>query len=86
MRDFGETDDKKRTIRINVKKSKEYGRKNHDKATIGGTVANTIEHEILHAKRVGRKDNTEDKVWKKTSEVMRTMPTKQKNKLYKLVN
>ena len=79
---FGETDDRKKTIKINVKASKEYGKYHDDWATKGGAVANSIEHEIIHAKH---NNMTEKEVRKKTLEHMKSMSPKYKNKLYSIL-
>ncbi len=83
MRDFGDSDDRTRMTRINVKKSKEYGRKHDDWATKGGAVANSIQHEILHAKHPRMHEKT---VRKQTISNLRHMSRRGRNKLYRLVN
>lgn len=83
MRNFGDSDDRTKITRINVSKSKEYGKKHDNWATKGGAVANSIEHEILHAKH---NTMTEKDVRKKTIENLSHMSSAKKNKLYKLVN
>ena len=82
MREAGETDDGKKTIRVNVKKSKEYAKKHDNWATKGGSVANSIEHEIIHAKDNSK---TEKQVRKETPLALAKMSKREKNNLYKLV-
>ena len=82
LRGFGETDDRTRVTKINVKASKEYGKHHKDWATRGGVVANTIEHELIHQKH---NDMTEKEVRKETDRHMKSMPKERKNKLYSLL-
>lgn len=82
MRDFGDSDDRTKITRINVKKSKAYGLKHDNWATKGGAVANSIQHEVLHAKHPTM---TEKDVRRKTPLLLSRMTRKGRNKLYKLV-
>ena len=82
MRDFGDSDDRTRVVRINVKKSKAYGKEHDNWATKGGAVANSITHEILHAKHP---DATENEVREHTPKILEKMDKKSKTKLYNLV-
>ena len=82
MRDFGETDDRTRKIKVNVKASKEFGKKHDNWATKGGAVANSIQHEIIHAKH---NDMSEREVRKRTPIELEKMSKKTKQKLYKYV-
>jgi hypothetical protein len=62
---FGETDTKKRTIKINVKHNKQSKKR--------GELADTISHELLHAKTPRL---SEKQVYKRTAK----LPAKQKVK------
>lgn len=82
LKAFGETDDEKRTVKINVKASKAYGAKHNDKHTKGGSLANTIVHEILHTKDPRA---TEKETWDRADRITPKLHQKVKNKLYKLI-
>ena len=67
---------------MNVKASKEYGKKHDNWATKGGAVANSIEHEIIHAKH---NDMSEEEDRKRTPIELEKMGKAKKNNLYKLL-
>ena len=67
---FGETDTKKKTIKINVKKSRKSKRK--------GELSDTVAHEFLHAKNPRL---SEKQTYKRTAKI----PQKQKSKLLKYI-
>lgn len=82
MRDFGDTDDRTKTVRINPKKSKEYGKSHDNKLTKGGSLANTILHEIIHTADPSK---SEKQVYKETPRQLVRMSKHQKKKLYNLI-
>lgn len=72
MKDYGETDEKKKIVRIRKKpfKSKKWKK---------GEVLNTIVHEEMHVKHPKMKEKT---VYKKTESKIKKMPRYFKNKQY----
>jgi hypothetical protein len=82
MRDFGDTDDRKKLIRINAKKSIEYGKSHDNKLTKGGSLGNSILHEIIHAKDPSK---TEKQVYDETPKKLAKMSNRHKKKLYNLI-
>lgn len=75
---FGETDDKKRIIKINKKLSKKKTKKKLN-AHKYPELADTIYHENLHAKHPKM---TEKIAYKKTHKAIKKMDKKGKQKLY----
>jgi len=73
MRDYGDTDDAKKLIRINAKKSKKSGR---------GELLDTITHEIIHAKHNKMHEKT---VYKQTPKEIKKMSQQSKRRLYELI-
>jgi len=76
MRFFGDTDIKKKIIRINVKKSKSVGRK--------GEVLDTLNHERLHADNPHRDDSKKFDAMVNRSDAR--IGKKMKKKLYNLIH
>jgi len=72
MRNFGDTDYKKKTIRVNKKKAKETGK---------GELLDTIVHEETHWKHPKMREKT---VRRKTKKSISKMSKKQKKRLYAL--
>lgn len=73
MRWFGDTDIKKKVIRVNVKKSKKTKRK--------GEVLDSIAHETLHARHPKK---SEQNIRTLTTKTITKLNKKQKSKLYQL--
>ena len=74
MKDYGEIDYHRGSIRINKKKSKSYGKKHK----VAG-ILDTIVHEEMHRKHPKM---TERVVRKKTKKVIKKMSRRVKNKNY----
>ena len=71
---FGETDTKKKIIKINVKKSKATG--------VKGELLDTITHELEHAKHPRAK---EKKIEKITKQATKKLSKRTKSRLYNLI-
>lgn len=74
MKEFGETDTKKKVIRINVRKSKKTGQR--------GEVLDSILHETLHARHPRKSEKAIERM---TSQSAKRLSKRSKNKLYKLI-
>jgi hypothetical protein len=82
MRDYGDTDDGKKVIRINKRLSKSHPKHKRPitkHATKYPEVLDTMLHESLHAKN---NKLTERQVYKKTATRIRQLTRQQKRKLY----
>lgn len=75
QKSFATTDTKKKTVKINKKKSKSTGQK--------GELLDTINHEILHTKHPKK---SEAKIIKMTRKSTPKLSKKTKVKMYKLLN
>ncbi len=79
---YGVTDDKNRVVKVNKALSKKkplHKRPIKKGASKYPEVLNTITHEILHEKNPKM---TEKDAYKKTNKLMKTMPKKQRQKMY----
>src|ERR1700735_3911240 len=70
LKAFGQTDTKKKVVKINVKKSKSTGKK--------GELSDTIAHDFVHVRNPRL---SEKQTYKRTSKI----PQKQKSKLLKYI-
>jgi len=84
MKWFGDTDTTKKIIRINIKKSKQTGKKRGmlGRKVRNGEVLDTILHETLHAKHPKK---SEREITKLTPKVSKKLSKRSKNKLYGLI-
>lgn len=79
MRDFGSTDTVKKTIRINKKIHKKAAY--YDIPKKESSLANTIEHELEHARR----PKASEKSVRNVAKQVNVKPNKYKKALYKLL-